>query len=155
MSTVRAPISITRMDLTLQHDMPGFKGARHFAVEPLVEEAPAIFARLRCTDSVHLHGGEMLNDLTLLVMSPKYLWQDYDIEIDDVMIEELGLSDPDDLALLAIVHPREPLWESTANLYSPIVVNRRTGLADQLVPNVSEQEFGWPVRVPFPLDRDD
>jgi len=155
MRTARAPIPITRMDLTLQHDMPGFRGARHFAVEPLVEEEPAIFARLRCTDSIHLHSGEMLNNLSLLVMSPEYLWHDYDVEIGEAMIEELDLSDPDDLALLVIIHPQDPLSKSTANLYSPLVVNRRTGVADQLVPTTSEQEFGWPVRAPFPLDQDD
>jgi len=155
MRTARAPLPITRMELTFQHDMPGFRGARHFAVEPLVEGTPAIFARLRCTDSIHLHGGETLNDLTLLVMSPGFLWHDYDVEIGELMIEELGLSDPNDMALLAIVHPQDPLSQSTANLYSPIVINRRTGVADQFVPGTSEQEFGWPLRAPFPHDREE
>lgn len=155
MKTARAPLSIRRMDLTFQHDMPGFKGARHFAVEPLVEETPAIFARLRCTDSIHLHSGETLNNLTLLVMSPGFVWLDYDVQIDDAMIEQLELSDPDDMVLLAIVHPQDPLSRSTANLYSPIVVNRRTGVADQLVPGTSEEEFGWPLKASFPLDWED
>lgn len=155
MRTARAPLPITRMELTFQHDMPGFRGARHFAVEPLVEDSVAIFARLRCTDSIRLHGGEMLNDLTLLVMSPRFLWQDYDVEIGAAMMEELGLSDPDDMALLAIVHPQDPLTQSTANLYSPIVFNHRTGVADQFVPGASEQEFGWPLRAPFPHDREE
>jgi len=142
------------MELTFQHDMPGFKGARHFAVEPLVEGDEAIFARLRCADVIYMRSGETLNDLTLLVMSPEFVWQDYDIEINEAMIEELDLSNPDDLTLLAIVHPQDPLSQSTANLYSPIVVNRRTGLADQFVPSTSEKEFGWPLRAPFPLDRE-
>ena len=66
-----------------------------------------------------------------------------------------GLSCAEDAALLAIVHPSQPLSESTANLYSPIVLNRHTGLADQLVPAATEQEIGWSVRTPFPIDRDD
>jgi flagellar assembly factor FliW len=153
--TARAPLPITRMDLTFQHDMPGFRGARHFAVEPLVEGEDAIFARLRCTDAIHLHSGETLNDLTLLVMSPEFVWPNYDIKISDAMIEQLGLSNLEDMAFLAIVHPQDPLSNSTANLYSPIVVNRQTGVADQFVPGTSEQEFGWPLRAPFPIDRED
>lgn len=155
MRTVRAPMPITRIDLTFQHDMPGFRGARHFTVEPMVEDAEAIFARLRCTDSILLGSGETLKDLTLIVMSPRYLWQDFDVEISPSLFDELGLSDLEDLGLLVIVHPQEPLSKSTANLYSPIVFNVETGLADQFVPGVSEQEIGWSLRAPFPLDRED
>lgn len=154
MRTVRAPMPIARMDLTFQHDMPGFRGARHFTVEPMVEDAEAIFARLRCTDAILLGSGETLKDLTLIVMSPRYLWQEYDVEIGTTLFEELGLSDSDDLGLLVIVHPQDPLSRSTANLYSPIVFNLQTGLADQFVPDVSEQEIGWPLRAPFPLDQE-
>jgi flagellar assembly factor FliW len=150
-----APTPVTRMELTLQRDMPGFRGARHFVLEPLTHDAEAIFARLRCTDVIDLASGASLSDLVLLVMSPGYLWRDYDVEIDDAMVDELGLSQPDDVGLLVIVHPRDPLRESTANLYSPIVVNRRTGVADQLVPAASEQEVGRAVRTPFPLEQDD
>jgi flagellar assembly factor FliW len=70
------------------------------------------------------------------------------------MVEDLDLDGAEEAGLLAIVHPRTPLSESTANLYSPIVLNRRTGFADQLVPAASEKEVGWSVRTPFPPDRD-
>jgi len=155
MFTVMTPIPVLGMELTFQRDMPGFRGARRFVVEPLQEGVAGVFAHLRCTDAVQLIGGETLHNLALLVMSPGYLWREYGIQIDDEMVEALDLRDPEDAALLAIVHPREPLSESTANLYSPIVVNRRTGFADQFVPAASETEIGWSVRTPFPLDRDD
>jgi flagellar assembly factor FliW len=89
-----------------------------------------------------------------LVTPPGVLWRGYEVQIDEAMVEELDLTGSEDAALLAIVHPRKPLSESTANLYSPIVINRRTGFADQLVPAASEQEVGWSVRTPFPPDRD-
>ena len=85
---------------------------------------------------------------------PGILWRGYEVRIDEAMVEELQLSGAEDAALLAIVHPRKPLSASTANLYSPIVVNRRNGFADQLVPAASEQEVGWSVRTPFPADAD-
>jgi flagellar assembly factor FliW len=89
-----------------------------------------------------------------LVTPPGILWQGYEVHIDDAMVEALDLAGSEEAALLAIVHPRKPLSESTANLYSPIVINRRNGFADQLVPGASEQEVGWSVRTPFPPDGD-
>jgi flagellar assembly factor FliW len=154
MSAVTAPIAITKMELTLRRDLPGFRGAQHFVVEPLGEGESNAFAQLRCTDTVYVESGPAIESLSLLVMSPGCLWREYEVQIDDAMVDDLGLSGSDDVALLVIVHPREPLSESTANLYSPIVVNRRTGVADQLVPAASEQEVGWSVRTPFP-SRDD
>jgi flagellar assembly factor FliW len=154
MLTAAPPITVTGMELTFRRDMPGFKGARNFIVEPLGEDVAGIFARLRCTDTVHV-GGKPLHNLTLLVASPGLLWPGYEVLIDETMVEDLELFSAEDAALLAIVHPRKPLSESTANLYSPIVVNRRNGFADQLVPATSDQEAGWSMRTPLPLDRDD
>jgi flagellar assembly factor FliW len=143
------------MELNFQRALPGFKEARHFVVEPLGEGLPGIFAHLRCTDTVYVHENIPLHNLTLLVTSPGFLWRGYEVRIDDAMVEALGLSSAEDAGLLAIVHPRNPLSTSTANLYSPIVVNRRNGLADQLVPAASEQDVGWSVRTPFPPDHDE
>ncbi len=123
-------------------------------VEPIGGEGNGIFAHLRCTDTVYVQGGRPIENLTLLVTSPGILWRDYEVQIDDAMVEELELSGSEDAALLAIVHPRKPLSESTANLYSPIVINRRTGFADQLVPAATEKEIGWSLRTPFPPDGD-
>lgn len=155
MNAVTDPVLITEMELTFKRDMPGFIGAQHFVVEPVGEGSGGVFARLRCTDTVYLQGGKPMDNLILLVTSPGILWRDYEVTIGQAMVEELDLSGADDVMLLAIVHPRDPLSESTANLYSPIVVNRRTGLADQLIPIVSEREIGWSVRTPLPMDKDE
>jgi flagellar assembly factor FliW len=155
MLTTAPPITVTGMELTFRRDMPGFRGARHFVVEPLSEGGPGIFAHLRCTDTAYVQGTVPIDNLTLVVTSPGALWRGYEVHIDDTMVEELDLSHAEEAALLAIVHPRKPLSESTANLYSPIVINRRNGFADQLVPASSEQEVGWSVRTPFPPDHDD
>ena len=152
MQTVTDPALLTRMELTFTRDMPGFSGARHFVLEPVGEESERVFARLRCTDTVYVQGNKPVHDLTLLVMSPGFLWHDYEVHIEENMAEDLCLSSAEDAVVLAIVHPREPLSASTANLYSPIVVNRHSGLADQLVPSLSERELGWSVRTAFPTE---
>lgn len=155
MPTATAQLPVVAMELTLLRDLPGFKGARHFVVEPLGDESDSVFGRLRCTDTVLVAGETPFNDLRLLVTSPGLLWRDYEVELDDETVVELELSDEQDVMMLVIVHPREPLSASTANLFSPIVVNRRSGRADQFVPARSEQEIGWSVTTPLPLEGED
>jgi flagellar assembly factor FliW len=143
------------MELKFHRGLPGFKGANHFVVEPLEGLGEGVFARLRCTDTVYVKNSTPVENLSFLVTSPGILWREYSVHVDEAMVEDLDLTSVDDVAMLVIIHPRRPLSASTANLYSPIVINRRTGLADQFVPSVTEQEIGWSVATPLPLDRDD
>lgn len=149
MHSVITPIPVRPMEITLRRDMPGFFGARHFRIEPLADD-DAVFARLHCDDQVTLMTGGQMDSLSLLVMSPGYLWPDYEVVIDDSVVRDLDLRDGDDLLVLAVVHPRDPLGESTVNLYSPLVINQRTGVGEQHVPAASEDEVGWSLRTPFP-----
>lgn len=155
MPTATAQIPVTGTELKFHRGLPGFKGANHFVVEPLGDASEGVFARLRCTDAVYMSNSTPIDDLTFMVTSPGILWPEYSVHVDEVMVEELDLNSVDDVAMLVIIHPRRPLSASTANLYSPIIINRRTGLADQFVPSATEQEIGWSVATPLPLDRDD
>jgi hypothetical protein len=134
--------------------MLGWIGAVHFTLEPLSDDGrEAIFAALRCTDTVRLRGGAVVPSPTFLVAPPAFFAPRYQISLDDHFAESLDLVVPDDATLLAIVTHRSPIERSTVNLFSPIVVNRHTGNADQYVPASSEAETGWSVRTPLPLAR--
>ena len=143
------PVTMEVLDLTFEREMLGWPGARNFRLEP-IEESGGMFAVLRCLDEVVLHSGATVNELTFLVTPPGWLWPDYRIELDEEFADGLGLVVPDEAALLAIVCQREPVERSTVNLFSPIVLNRFTGAADQFVPPMREEESGWSVRTPFP-----
>lgn len=150
--TLTEPVLISQMTLTFIRDLPGFTGARNFVLEPLGDDSVTVFGHLRCQDKVLENGITPVSDLSLLVMSPWILWKDYEVMINEAAKDDLSIEDASDVMLLVVVHPKEPLTASTANLYSPIVINRAMGLADQLVPARSEQEVGWSIRTPFPND---
>ena len=155
MNTVmNRPITLSAMDITLQRDMLGWLGATHFVLEPITDDA-GMFAVFRCTDSVVDVNGHVADNLSFLVTSPGLLWPHYQIALDDAFAAALGLERPEDAAPLAIVTQHVPLEDSTVNLFSPIVVNRHTGLADQFVPAMSEDEFGWSLRTPLPAGPDE
>ncbi len=145
------PITLSLREITFRREMLGWVGATHFALDPLSDETDGVFAALRCTDTVRLQGGAVVPSPVFLVAPPGFFAPSYQIALDEQFADSLDLVVPDDAALLAIVTQRKPLERSTVNLFSPIVVNRHTGLADQFVPALGEAETGWRVRTPLPV----
>jgi flagellar assembly factor FliW len=154
-NVMNRPITVSTMDITLQRDMLGWIGATHFVLEPISDDDEGMFAALRCADRVADLHGNVAEELSFLVTSPGALWPDYQVVLTDTFAVSLGLASAEDAALLAIVTQHVPLEDSTVNLFSPIVVNRHTGLADQFVPAMSEEEFGWSLRTPLPEGSDE
>ena len=147
-TTVAPPITLSPMEITFRRQMLGWVGAIHFLLEPIEGDPPGMFAELRCTDTVRLRSGVAVPSPRFLVLTPGYLWPDYQVALDDDFADSLDIVVQDDAALLTIVTQRVPIDRSTVNLFSPIVVNRRSGLADQFVPAASEADVGWRVRTP-------
>lgn len=152
-ATLLRPVTPPPRELTFRREMLGWVGAVHFVLEPLGEESQgdAVFAALRCTDTVRLRGGAIVPSPQFLVAPPGFFVPRYQVNLDEQFAESLDLVVPDDAALLAIITHRNPVQRSTVNLFSPIVVNRHTGIADQYVPASSEAEIGWRVRTPLPF----
>ena len=148
-TTATLPVTLSRMEIIFRREMLGWIGATNFLLEPIDGEISGMFAELRCTDGVRLRSGAAVPSPRFLVLTPGFLWPDYQVALDDEFADGLGIVVEEDAALLAIVTQRVPLDRSTANLFSPIVINRRSGLADQFVPAASETEVGWRVRTPL------
>ncbi len=144
------PITLSQREITFRRDMLGWVGAVNFVLEPLSDDADGVFAALCCTDTVRLHSGAVVPSPVFLVAPPGVFAPRYQIALDEQFADNLDLVVPEDAALLAIITQRQPLERSTVNLFSPIVVNRHTGMADQFVPASSEAEVGWRVRTPLP-----
>ena len=81
-----------------------------------------------------------------VVVPPDLFFPDYAPEVDDASAERLGLQSADDSLLLVVLTLGAEVADATANLLAPVVVNRRTHQAAQVV--LSED---WPLRAPLPL----
>jgi flagellar assembly factor FliW len=81
--------------------------------------------------------------LAFLVVPPAALFEDYVIEIPEEDCAQLELEDAADVVVLLIVR-RRGLPTPVVNLVAPIVVNRRTRMAAQVV----LQESGYGLMVP-------
>ena len=136
------------LELTFPNGLPGMQRVNRLRLEPLGNTAN-VFGRLVASGRVEV-GEHVLEALTLVVAAPGLLWPDYSVEVDDETETLLELEDPSDAAALVVVSLAESLAACTANLFAPIVLNVRNGLAAQVVPRRSESDTGWPLRAPIP-----
>jgi flagellar assembly factor FliW len=118
-------VSDTRSVPELHFDggVPGFPDARRFVLVRLGED-DSPFSMLCSLENP---------DLEFVVVPPGVFFPEYEPEIDDDVVERLGLGSADDAILLTIVTVAERAQDSTANLLGPIVVNRHTRAAAQAI----------------------
>jgi flagellar assembly factor FliW len=102
--------------------IPGLGAARRYALTALDPDG-VLFAM----DAVEEPG------LRLLVAQPWAFFPDYSPEIDDDWAAALGLAAAADALVFVVVTTGATPAGSTANLLAPVVVNRTTGAAAQVV----------------------
>ena len=88
-------------------------------------------------------------DVGFVVVPPWVFYPDYEFDLDDASAERLGLAVADDAIVLAVVTLRDRPEDATLNLLGPIVVNRHSHEAAQIVlPTTS-----YSVRAPLAVTR--
>ncbi|BCJ53831.1 hypothetical protein Asp14428_53060 [Actinoplanes sp. NBRC 14428] len=109
--------------------MPGFPAHRQFVLVRLNEEG-LLFAFTSIKDP----------NLRFLVAPPEPFFPDYAPEIENDVLAALNTKDPDRLLVMVVI--TAGVNETTANLFAPIIVDRDTRRAMQVVLNGSNM----PVR---------
>jgi flagellar assembly factor FliW len=109
--------------------MPGFPRHRQFVLVRLNDEG-LLYAFTSIEDP----------ELRFLVAPPEPFFPDYAPEIEDEVFAALNTTDPDRLLLLVVI--TAGVNETTANLLAPIVVDRDSRRAMQVILNGT----GMPVR---------
>jgi flagellar assembly factor FliW len=134
--TASRPIEAAMIDpslglptITMAVPMPGFPAHREFVL-------------VRLNDDGLLYAFTSIQDpeLRFLVAPPEPFFPDYAPEIENEVFAALNTKDPDRLLLMTVI--TAGVDETTANLLAPIVVDRDTMRAMQVVLSGS----GYPVR---------
>jgi flagellar assembly factor FliW len=134
--TASRPIDDTMIDsmmglptIDLAVPMPGFPAYRQFVLVRLNDEG-LLYAFTSIEDP----------ELRFLVAPPEPFFPDYAPEIEDEVFAALNTKDPDRLLVMVVI--TAGVSETTANLLAPIIVDRDTRRAMQVVLSGS----GMPVR---------
>lgn len=125
----------TSVELTLTHGLVGFPLARRFHLS----ESQRGLYDMQCID---------IPDMSFVVVSPSPFFPDYSPVIDPETAERLELSSPEDALVLLLVNLGGDNEDPGANLLAPVVVNRHTRQAVQVV--LVDQDL--PLRATLPVN---
>lgn len=118
--------------LTFLAPPPGLAPHVDFALAP-VDGADGLFA-MRAVDDP---------ELRLYLVDPRSVRSEYAPILTDEQAEALALGSADDALILVVAHPAAD--GVSVNLLAPVIVNRRTGAASQVI--LEDQDY--PLRAPL------
>ena len=114
----------------------GFEHVKKYVLLAQPQEAP--FMWLRMIENANKR---------FIVVSPFQIVPDYQPDISNDDVRFLGINSPDDALVVNIVTLR-PNRPPTINLKGPIVINRHTLIAKQVIPNnASKFDVNYPLPV--------
>ncbi|WP_447643705.1 flagellar assembly protein FliW [Nocardioides zeae] len=116
--------------------MPGFPDQRRFALVEVDETG--LLCDLRSVDDPGVR---------FLVVPPAAFFPDYAPEIDDETAAELGVSEAADVIVLVVLRAGSSLQTTTANLLAPVLVNRTTHRAAQVILDDATLSVATPLPV--------
>ena len=118
--------------LTFLAPPPGLAPHVDFALAP-VDGADGLFAMRAVGDA----------DLRLYLVDPSSVLSEYAPMLSDEQAESLALTTADDALILVVAHPGAD--GVSVNLLAPVIVNRATGAASQVI--LEDQDY--PLRAPL------
>ena len=117
--------------------LPGFPHAHAFQLKPWGPPGSP-YLLLRAVDDP---------DVGFVVVPPWVFYPDYEFDLDDSTAERLRLRVPDDAIVLAVVTLHDRPEDATLNLLGPIVVNRHSHEAAQVVLPTTSYSVRAPLAV--------
>lgn len=103
--------------------IPAFEDEHEFVVLPYEEGTPYMFLQSMMTP-----------ELAFLMTDTFVFFPDYSFELDDENMEKLAINSMDDVLVCTLISvPRSGVADMTTNLLAPVVINRHTMQARQIV----------------------
>ncbi|EGO87124.1 flagellar assembly protein FliW [Clostridium botulinum C] len=114
--------------------IPGFNNLKKFINFPI--ENNEVFSVLHSIEN---------NEIGFIVTSPFSIINDYEINLDDNVINRLKIEKEKDVLVLNTVTLHSKLENITVNLCAPIVINIKTKLGEQIILNNGKYEIKHPL----------
>lgn len=128
-------IELNKEDIIyFEKGIPGFFEEKEFIILPLSEDK--IFSVMQSVTTDYL---------AFLVVSPFHFFSDYDFQLEDTVVEELGLQSEKDVQVFSILTAEEPFDKTTANLQAPVIINTINQKAKQVILNYGQYKTKHPI----------
>lgn len=97
------------------------------------------------TGSIHWMQSLQEPAFAMPVMDPLYVRPDYNPEVDDELLGNLGKLDPEEMLVLVTVTVPKEIKKMTVNLRGPIIINAAEKLAIQVIVEGDEYPVKFPI----------
>lgn len=128
-------IDIAKEDiLVFPQGIPGFLEEKEFVLLDL-EDNP-VFQVIQSVGN---------STTAFIVTNPYHFYKDYEIELNDNILEFLELEAEQDVTVLSILSLKDPFEESTINLQAPIIINKNKQTGKQYITNLKDYSTKQPL----------
>lgn len=110
--------------LTFTKGIPGFEEMKKYVLLPADESSDSPFFFLQSIESA---------ELSFFLVNPFSFFPEYDIKLEEQLVERLELEEPTDAIVLSTVSITGDMKDATTNLKAPLVINNRKKLGMQIV----------------------
>ena len=108
--------------IVFQNGIPGFEDKKKFIIFPV--EDNEVFSVLHSVED---------SSLGFILVSPFYVDQTYEFELEEDKVKELKIDNPEELLVMNTVTLDSSLEKITANMKAPMVINIKSNLGEQII----------------------
>lgn len=126
--------------LYFEKGIPGFPSQTKFVGIPLTEDG--LFQVLQSVSDA---------EIGFIITDPFFFKKDYDIVLEDAVVESLEIQQEEEVIVSVIITPNEPFNQSTANLQAPVIINKRSNKARQVILNNTTYQTKHPLFAEEPV----
>lgn len=120
--------------VNLTKSLPGFDCLKKFALVDLKEYEP--FKMFQSLEDKYVG---------LIVISPFDFYEEYEIDIADIVMRNLGIEDLKDMLILTTVTLNSDPKKVTTNLRAPIIINNSNRFGEQIILDTAKYKIKHPL----------
>lgn len=119
--------------ITFENGIPGFENLKKFVIIILQQTHPFLWLQ------------SVEEDISLPMMSPFEIDEQYSPTIDDQELEMLKVNDEKDVLVLVVCVIPQDVSKMTANMVAPVLINIKAGLGKQVLANEGKYQVRQPI----------
>lgn len=110
--------------ILFEKGIPGFEDMKEYALIPADASDASPFFFLQSTESA---------ELSFFLVDPFTFFPDYDVKLEQLTAERIGLEDPSEAIVLTTITTGTDMKDATTNLKAPIIINNSKRRGMQIV----------------------
>ncbi|MGB5944772.1 flagellar assembly protein FliW [Paenisporosarcina sp.] len=122
--------------ITFNKGIPGFEESKKYVLIPADDKGETPFFFLQSID---------IEEVNFFLVDPFSFFKEYDVKLEEQMVERLELENPTDALVLTTVTANGKIQDATTNLKAPIIINNNKQLGMQIVLDNKDYKIRQPL----------